>query len=91
LDSEESRDAITGIDPAILDRVDFSRERLKPSYSIDLSGGVRLLKREQRQVRLQVDLENVTNHLNVINFAGLFSGTAVAVPRAAHVSIKAEF
>lgn len=91
LDSEESRDAIEGIDPAILARVDLDRERLKPSYSIDLSGGVSLLKREQRQVRLQVDFENVTNHLNVINFAGLFSGTAVGVPRAAHVSLKAEF
>jgi hypothetical protein len=91
LESEESRDALEGIDPAILNRVDFERERLKPSYSLDLSGGVRLLKREQRQVRVQVDLENVTNHLNVINFAGLFSGTAVGIPRAARVSIKADF
>jgi hypothetical protein len=91
LDSEEGRDAIQGIDPAILDRVDFDRERLRPSYSIDLSGGVTLLKREQRSVRVQVDFENITDHLNVINFAGLFSGTAVGVPRAAHVSLKAEF
>jgi hypothetical protein len=91
LDSEDGRFAIAGVETAILNRVDFARERLKPSYSIDLSGGVSLLKREKRQVRVQVDLGNVTNHLNVINFAGLFSGTAVGVPRVAHVSVKAEF
>jgi hypothetical protein len=34
---------------------------------------------------------NVTNRLNVINFAGLFSGTAVAAPRSATVGLQIEF
>ena len=82
LDSAEGRDAITGVEPAILNRVDFARERVRPSYSVDVSGGVTLLKNERMALRMQVDLQNLTNHLNLINFAGLFSGTAIGVPLA---------
>jgi len=33
----------------------------------------------------------MTNRLDVINFAGLFSGTAVAPPRSLFVRLQAEF
>jgi hypothetical protein len=42
-------------------------------------------------VRLQADVINLTNRLNVINFAGLFSGTALAPPRSFAIRIHAEF
>jgi hypothetical protein len=42
-------------------------------------------------VRVQADVRNLTNRLNVINFAGLFSGTAVGQPRSVAVRLKAEF
>jgi len=32
-------------------------------------------------MRLQADVENITNRLNLIDFAGLFSGNAIASPR----------
>ena len=43
------------------------------------------------RVRLQADLLNLTNRLNVIDFAGLFSGTALAPPRSVAVRLQAEF
>jgi hypothetical protein len=34
---------------------------------------------------------NLTNRLNVVNFAGLFSGTALAPPRSASVRLRLDF
>jgi hypothetical protein len=87
----ESDFELGNVSPQILRQVDFARDRLRPCYSVDVSGGVTLFSKENRSVRLQADVANVANHLNVINFAGLFSGTAVGVPRSGHVSLKAEF
>jgi len=42
-------------------------------------------------VRFQADLRNLADRLNVINFAGLFSGTALAAPRSASARLTAEF
>ena len=73
----------------ILDRVNFDRGRVRPSFSLDASAGVEVWRREKRSLRLQADVMNLTNRLNVINFAGLFSGTAVAAPRMASVRVVA--
>jgi hypothetical protein len=40
---------------------------------------------------LRAEFMNVTDRLNVINFAGLFSGTALAAPRSASVRLQYEF
>jgi hypothetical protein len=40
---------------------------------------------------MQADVLNLPNLLNVINFAGLFSGTAVGPPRSLAVRLQAEF
>lgn len=77
--------------PAVLDRVNFSRGRVRPSFSLDLSVGAEVWKREKKSLRLLADVSNLTNRLNVINFAGLFSGTAVAAPRAESVRLQVEF
>ena len=66
---------------AILNRVDFARGRVRPNFSLDLSLGVGLWQRDHRSLRLQVDVLNTTDRLNLINFSGLFSGTAVAPSR----------
>jgi len=75
----------------IVDRVDFERNRVRPSASIDASFSYVVFKTDRRRVRLQADVANVTNRLNVINFAGLFSGTALAPPRSLMVRIQSEF
>jgi hypothetical protein len=75
----------------IVDQVNFSRGRIRPNFSLDASAGVTLSKREKETVRLQADIFNLTNRLNVINFSGLFSGTALAVPRSVALRLQTEF
>ena len=76
---------------SILERVNFERGRTRPSYALDVSTGVDLWKRERRSARLVFDALNVTNQLNVINFAGVFSGTAIEPPRSFFVRLHTEF
>jgi hypothetical protein len=83
--------AIAQYGQAIVDRVDFARQRVKPSFSIDASAGVDLWKHDQIATRLQADVQNLTNRLNLINFAGLFSGNAVAPPRSYSLRLQATF
>jgi len=75
----------------IVDRVDFEQGRVRPSASLDASVGLLVFKRDQRRVRIQGDVLNITNRLNVINFAGLFSGTALAPPRSVVLRAQVEF
>jgi hypothetical protein len=83
--------AIAQYGPRIVDRVDFVRGRVLPSESLDASTGIVLVKTSTHAIRLQADVLNLTNRLNVIDFAGLFSGTALAPPRSAGIRLQAEF
>jgi hypothetical protein len=53
--------------------------------------GADLWKHEKRSVSVQGDVTNLTNRLNVIDFAGLLSGTAIAPPRGFGVRLRMEF
>jgi outer membrane receptor for Fe3+-dicitrate len=75
----------------IVDRVNFSASRVKPSFSLDASIGADIWKRDSLTVRLQGDAANLTNRLNVIDFAGLFSGNSVAPPRSFAVRLETSF
>ena len=75
----------------IVDRVDFLTGRVTPSFELDASIGVRLFKASKHPLTLQVDGRNLTDRLNVINFAGIFSGTALAAPRSVAVRVRADF
>jgi hypothetical protein len=75
----------------IVDRVDLERGRVLPSASIDASTSIIVVKGKKQTVRFQADVLNLTNRLNVINFSGLFSGTALAPPRRAAIRLQAEF
>ncbi len=75
----------------IVSRVNFSAGRVRPNFSLDASAGADLWKHEKSVLRLQAEVENLTNKLNVINFAGLFSGTAIAPPRSANARLMFEF
>jgi hypothetical protein len=76
---------------AILDRVNFDRERTRPTFSLDVAAGVQLYRKELRSAALQIHVSNVTDRVNVLNFASLFSGTAVSVPRSISGGIKLSF
>jgi hypothetical protein len=75
----------------IVDRVNFARNRVKPSFSLDGSLGTEIWKHDALTVRVQADATNLTNRLNVIDFAGLFSGNAVAPPRSFAVRLETSF
>lgn len=77
--------------PQIINRVNFSAARVRPNFSLDFSAGIDLWKHEKSVLRLQGEIENVTDQLNVIDFAGLFSGTAIAPPRSGNVRLQFEF
>ncbi len=77
--------------PQILNRVNFDAGRVRPNFSLDVSAGADLWKHEKSVLRLQGEIENLTNKLNLINFAGLFSGTAIAPPRSGSVRLQFEF
>ncbi len=75
----------------ILNRVNFAAGRVRPNFSLDSAAGVVLSKRDQGSLRLQADFLNMTDQLNVINFAGLFSGTALGSPRSVNLRLQWEF
>ena len=84
-------DFIAQYGPQIVSRVNFSAGRVRPNFSLDFSAGADLWKHEKSVLRVQAEIENLTNHLNVIDFAGLFSGTAVGIPRSGNVRLQFEF
>ena len=83
--------AIAQYGQRIVERVDLVRRRVLPFASLDASAGIVLVKTSKRTVRLQADVLNLTDRLNVIDFAGLFSGTAIAPPRSVAVRLQTEF
>ena len=85
------QDAAAQYGPEILNRVNFSDLRARPGFTLNASAGVLLKQKEKKAMRLQVDVTNLTNQLNVIDFAGLFSGTALAPPRMASGRVQFEF
>jgi hypothetical protein len=87
----DATEAIAQYGQRIVDRVDFSTGRVRPSFSLDASSGLVVLKTSKVGVRLQADVRNLMDTLTVINFAGLFSGTALGPPRSIAIRLQAEF
>lgn len=75
----------------ILSHVNFNRERVTPNFSLDLAGGIDLFRKDRRVATVDAEVSNLTNRLNLINFASLFSGTSIAAPRSVNVQLKFQF
>jgi hypothetical protein len=71
--------------------VNFDKGRVRPNYSLDVAAGVNMYRKERRSATFQIEAENLSDHVNVINFASLFSGTAVATPRSVSARLKLTF
>jgi len=74
-----------------VDRINFDRGRVKPGLSVDASLGAEIYKAERLNVRMQADVENLNNRLNVIDFGGLFSGNAIGPPRSYSLRLNTSF
>jgi hypothetical protein len=84
-------EAVAQYGQRIVSRVNLDRGRVRPSFSLDASAGIIAWQKEKRSVRFQADVRNLTDRLNVINFAGVFSGTAIAAPRSFSLRLQTEF
>ncbi len=84
-------DLLAAFGQQILDRVDLARGRVRPNFSLDVAAGAEIYHKESRSAALQIQVANLANRLNVINFASLFSGTALGEPRSVSASLRLTF
>ncbi|HEV7969148.1 MAG TPA: TonB-dependent receptor [Candidatus Acidoferrales bacterium] len=77
--------------PAILNEVNFNAGRIRPNFSFDAAAGATLFHKEGRDVTFEIEGHNLTDKVNVVNFASLFSGTAVAPPASVSARLKVGF
>ncbi|MGB0124467.1 MAG: TonB-dependent receptor, partial [Silvibacterium sp.] len=77
--------------PQVLDRINFGRGRIYPSFQVNASVGANLYKSDHVNVNFQVDGQNLTNVLNVIDFGGLFSGNAIGPSRSFALRLTSTF
>lgn len=84
-------DALQQSGPAVVARLNFDAGRVRPSFSVNTSAGAALWKSDKWSARIQLDGENLNNRLNVIDFAGLFSGNAIAPSRSFSLGLTTNF
>ncbi len=83
--------ALAQYGPAIVNRINFGNYRPRPLGSLNASLGILLNKSDRYPARFQIDGTNLTNEVNVLDFAGLFSGTAVAISRSVMARLQFNF
>jgi len=87
----DPQDAVAQYGQAVVNRVNFAHGRIRPSLSIDASLGAELVSKDRVKLSLQLDGTNLNNRLNVIDFAGLFSGNSIAPQRSYSIRLRAKF
>ncbi len=84
-------EALAEYGQAVIDRVNFYRSRVRQSLSVDASLGADIWRKDNVAVRMQFDAQNLNNRLNLTDFAGLFSGNAIAPPRSYAIRLQTIF
>jgi hypothetical protein len=74
-------EALEQFGPLVLSRINFARGRIFPAIQFNASAGAELYHSERMSTRFQIDGQNLSNVLDVIDFGGLFSGNAIGPPR----------
>jgi hypothetical protein len=75
----------------VLNRINFANGRIYPSFQVNASAGADIYRSERVNMHLQVDGQNLTNILDVIDFGGLFSGNAIGPSRSVALRLQTEF
>jgi hypothetical protein len=65
----------------VINHLNFNRDRIRPYFTQNASVSADLFRWEEQSVRLQADLQNLGNTLELIDFGGLFSGNAIGPSR----------
>jgi hypothetical protein len=78
---------------AVVNHLSFvpDNDRIRPYFTQNASVGVDLYQHEKRSLRLQGDVENLSNTLELIDFGGLFSGNAIGPSRSYSLRLSAGF
>jgi hypothetical protein len=84
-------DALAEYGPQVVSRVNFAAGRIFPSFQVNASAGADLLKTDRLKMRVQVDGQNLTNVLEVMDFGGLFSGNAIGPSRSFAMRLTTDF
>ena len=77
--------------PEVVNRVNLPHGRVRQSLAISASIGAEVWKSDRLTLRLQADGNDLNGRLNVIDFAGLFSGNAIAEERSYALRLSANF
>ncbi|MFZ0311638.1 MAG: TonB-dependent receptor [Candidatus Korobacteraceae bacterium] len=85
------QEALAEYGPQVISRINFARGRIYPSLLLSASAGVDVYKSDKMDVRYQIDGQNLTNVLDVIDFGGLFSGNAIGPSRSFSMRLTTSF
>jgi hypothetical protein len=72
-----SHDALEEYGQDVVNRINFARNRVKPTLSVQAFAGIDVYQEGNLHVRFEADGGNLNNRLNVIYFGGLFSGNSI--------------
>jgi hypothetical protein len=75
----------------VLNRINFNRGRIDPAFQVSASAGADIYKSDRMNMRFQIDGQNLTNVLDVIDFGGLFSGNAIGPSRSYAMRLTTNF
>jgi len=75
----------------VINRINFARGRIYPSFQVNASAGADVYKSDRRNIRFQIDGQNLNNILDVIDFGGLFSGNAIGPSRSVALRLTTTF
>ena len=75
----------------VVHRVNFAQGRIYPTFQVSASAGADVYKSERLNMRFQIDGQNLTNVVDVIDFGGLFSGNAIGPSRNVALRLTANF
>jgi len=75
----------------VVNRINFALGRIYPSFQVNASAGADVYKSERMNMRFQIDGQNLTNVLDVIDFGGLFSGNAIGPSRSVAMRLSTNF
>lgn len=75
----------------VLNRINFATGRIYPSFQVNASVGADVYKSDRMNMQFQVDGQNLTNVLDVIDFGGLFSGNAIGLSRSVAMRFTTNF
>ncbi|HSZ00011.1 MAG TPA: TonB-dependent receptor [Terriglobales bacterium] len=75
----------------VLNRINFARGRIYPSFMVSASAGADVYKSDRVNMQFQIDGQNLANVLDVIDFGGLFSGNAIGPSRSFGLRLTTNF